>query len=70
MYSDDAQMQQYDAYLREKAREFRDAQADAAWVIMWLGRSVNRVGRWLMRWGRGLQTAAGQQQQGVAQRAF
>lgn len=68
MYTDYSQMKNYDAYLAEKASEFRDAQADAAWVMMWLGRGVNKVGHWLVRWGQGLQMAAGQEQHGVTQR--
>ncbi|MEZ4735087.1 MAG: hypothetical protein R3E79_48950 [Caldilineaceae bacterium] len=67
MYTDDSQMKNYEEYLAKKASEFRAAQADAAWVMMWLGRGVNRVGQWLVRLGQGLKTAAGQQQQVVAQ---
>lgn len=70
MDSSSLQMQQYDAYLKAKAREFRDAQADAAWVMRWLGRGVNTVGHWLVRWGQGLQTAAAQKQHGVTQRTL
>ena len=70
MYTDYGQMKTYDEYLAEKASEFRGAQADAAWVMMWLGRGVNTVGHWLVRWGRWLKRTAGQQQQGVAQRSL
>lgn len=70
MYSNGSQMQEYDAYIKEKAREFRDAQADVAWVMMWLGRGANKLGHWLVRWGQGLQTAAGQEQHGVTRRTL
>lgn len=70
MYTDDSQMKNYEEYLAKKASEFRGAQADAAWVMMWLGRGVNTVGHWLVRLGQGLKIAAGQKQQGVAQRAL
>lgn len=67
MYTEYGQMKNYEEYLAEKASEFRAAQADAAWVMMWLGRGVNTVGYWLVRWGQGLQMAAGQEQHGVIQ---
>lgn len=56
MYAGYGQMQQYEEYVQRKARAFRGAQADAAWMMMWLGRGVNTVGQWLVRWGQRLQT--------------
>lgn len=58
MYTDYGQMQKYEDYLEAKAREFRGAQVDAAWLMMWLGRSVNVVGQRLLWWGKKLQLAA------------
>jgi hypothetical protein len=57
MYADYGQMQKYEEYIQERAREFRDAQADAAWMMMWLGRGVNTIGQWLVWWGQRLQTS-------------
>jgi hypothetical protein len=57
MYADYGQMQKYEEYLKEKTREFRDAQTDAAWVMMWFGRGVNKVGNWLVWWGQRLQAS-------------
>ncbi|MCE7982909.1 MAG: hypothetical protein DYG89_17130 [Caldilinea sp. CFX5] len=66
MYSDYGWVQKYEEDLQAKASEFRSAQADAAWVMMGLGRGVKVVGHWLLWWGKKLQLAAAHKRAGVA----
>ncbi len=61
MYSDYAQMQQYDEYLQQKRDEFRGAQVDALWLRQWLGHSLFQWGSWLVRWGQSRQSRSLQQ---------
>jgi hypothetical protein len=69
MYSDYAQMQQYDEYLQQKAHEFQAAQLEAAWVGQGLRRCLNQVGDWLVIGGQRLQTVGAEQRGAIVSAA-
>ena len=66
MYSDYAQLQQYDEHLKQKAQEFQNAQMEAAWVKRWLRERVNGVGYGLVICGQWLQALSADKQSTVA----
>lgn len=48
-------MQEYEASLPTRARDYQAAQADSERLRMWFGAVIHWVGKWLVIWGEALQ---------------
>ena len=70
MYSDYAQLQQYDEYLKVKAQEFQNAQREAAWVRQWLQRRINQLGDGLVIGGQWLQAVGANKQNTIVAKSL
>ena len=52
MYSDSNQLKQYDQHLREKAKEYQDAQHDVAMVVQFVRQRANQLLALFLAFGR------------------